>query len=192
MPRVFFSFPVPKPYAAEVHRSLPRQLPVVWYPPQNLHVTLWFVGEVAEAAIPQLAKTASALAADSSPFSFTPQAFHVVDRRLRLVFESAAAAALHEALGRALVAAQLSAPDPRPYHPHITLGRPRSQIGAEAMPQPNLAPFAVSEFGLYLSEPGEHHLGSYTLLHHFPFGNKTGFPQERKSDDLSPARTHSP
>ncbi|MBI4637242.1 MAG: RNA 2',3'-cyclic phosphodiesterase [Candidatus Rokubacteria bacterium] len=105
---------------------------VAWVVPDNLHVTLKFLGQVDEARLGEVASALAAAAAGVAAFDFVVQglgAFPSVDRP-RVVWAGAGegagalvtlASRVEEALGPLGFAAEA-----RPFSPHVTLGRLRA------------------------------------------------------------------
>jgi 2'-5' RNA ligase len=124
--------------AAEVLRSL-REGPggdaVRWVPPENLHVTLRFLGDIPPAQVPVLAGALAEIAAGQSPFRLRlgrvagfPSA-----RRPRVISCEVGPRAPLEQLAEAVeqaVAKLGFEPEQRRFRPHLTLGRVRDRIRA--------------------------------------------------------------
>jgi len=104
---------------------------VRWVRPENLHVTLRFLGNIERSIVPELATAVHEEMAELAPFTaeigevrtFPPFSSK---RRPRVVVldvgPEAALAELASAVGRAVQRAGLDAED-RPFRPHLTLGR---------------------------------------------------------------------
>jgi RNA 2',3'-cyclic 3'-phosphodiesterase len=103
---------------------------IAWTPPENLHVTLKFLGSVAPERLHALAEPLATLAAAWPTFvvTFTGVGAFPGATRPRVLWIGAHAPEL-EPLARgvdvASIVAGLAAED-RPYHPHVTLGRVRA------------------------------------------------------------------
>lgn len=117
--------------ATPLHRALPG---LRWTDPQDQHLTLHFLGEVAESRLARLDAPALRAAARSTApalrFCGVGQ-FPQDSRRARVLWagvagESAALHRLHAELATALVEGGL-APEDRPYVPHLTLARARGR-----------------------------------------------------------------
>ncbi len=169
MTRVFFSFHVPVPSGELILRDL-AALPVVCYTPENLHVTLRFIGDVSPLEEAQLRTAAQEIAAEHSSIIFKPLHFDIQDGRVRLYVDGGERLMLlHTHLVAALEELHIGKPDPKPYRPHITLARTNSTV---ALPSSRTAyAFEKNTFGLYKSEPGEKRMGVYTMLHDFPLSH---------------------
>jgi 2'-5' RNA ligase len=116
---------------AAAKTSLPGTSAVRWIPRENLHITLWFIGEAPEA------RAAAILAAINRPFETSSFDVHFeglgsfprsgTPRVLWLGVKKGAEslAALHGELATRLHALGLE-PEPRPFSAHLTLGRVKS------------------------------------------------------------------
>ena len=183
--RLFFAVLLPRPLqaAAEVvQRALQRaNADLKWVEPHNLHFTLKFLGDTPLSAAPALAEVARQVAADS------PRARVMLrglggfphDQWPQVVWIGCDAggptlARLARRLDAALDEAGLVSLDKRPFEPHLTLGRARSnrrlkglvdclaQYGAV-----DIGPLILSSFALMssqLSPEGP----TYTVIEEFP------------------------
>jgi 2'-5' RNA ligase len=160
MIRLFVALAIPEPAASWLQRLKDGALAERWSPPQNLHLTLRFAGDVGERQADDL--DAELEAVEGAPF----------DLRLRGVgvFETAGLpravwagvepdASLDGLQKRCESAARRAglAPQPRAWRPHVTLaylsGAEPRRVAAWIQ-QNNLArlvPFEVASFGLYSS-----------------------------------------
>jgi len=112
---------------------------VRWVPPENVHLTLQFLGAVPEERVAAVEAALRAAAAEAHPLSLEvkgaggfPNA-----RRPRVVWaglagDVAALEALVLGLGRRLAPLGF-APEERPFSPHLTLGRARDGRGATGL-----------------------------------------------------------
>jgi 2'-5' RNA ligase len=145
--RLFVALDPPEPVrrrlaalAVELRRSAGRHADEVrWVPPENVHLTLQFLGAVPEERVRDVEATVRAAAAGSRPLSLElkgaggfPNA-----RRPRVVWaglagEVVALAALVADLGRRLAPLGF-APEERPFSAHLTLGRARDGRGAPGL-----------------------------------------------------------
>lgn len=154
-----------------------------WVAPENLHITLRFIGEVAEDRAHDIVAALDRIHAGAFPVTVSGAGrFGSRDRTRALwagVERSAALVALHEKIDRALINTGL-APEGRKYTPHVTLarfggGRDRSRDASatrvlhwlEAQGGFFAMPFEAREFVLY-----ESHLGrkgaDYVPVARFP------------------------
>ncbi len=117
--------------AAELGHLRSRAGDVAWVAPENLHVTVKFLGSVAEERLPAVGRAVGAVAAASRPFSLIVSglgAFPTVTRP-RVVWAglgpgTEALAALAGQVEEALAALGF-AREGRPFVGHVTLGRRR-------------------------------------------------------------------
>lgn len=139
-----------------------------WAPEAQLHLTLRFIGEVAEDALPAL-RRALAEGVRAAPFVARVEGVGTFGRPARVLFAGMAPAAALADLAAQVDAAVRSAGGPpadKPFHPHVTLARLRepspAQLRAllEAQHDLRSAPFEVDAITLYrstLSAAGAHH-----------------------------------
>jgi 2'-5' RNA ligase len=161
--RAFFAIALGEPLRGEV-AALARALAarpngdgVRWVAPENYHLTLRFLGNVATEELPALCARAGAALAPAEPFELrlgAPSAFPT-PRRPRVVALSAEPAAtlgdLAARLESAVVACGL-APEARDYAAHLTLGRVRARrLPALEAPAPT-AGLAVAAVELFRSD----------------------------------------
>lgn len=134
---------------------------VRWGRPEAFHVTLRFLGPTSEARVPALVEAVRRETAGLVPFTLALGAIGTFphERRPRVVFVAvepqAKAAALAAAVERGVVAAGF-APEERPFHPHLTLGRVREQRRLARLPAVERAapaPFPVESLVLFRSQP---------------------------------------
>ena len=184
--RAFFAIELDEPArlaAAQVAadlRARPGGDGVRWVRPENLHVTLRFLGEIAPERVATLAAHVRAESAALAPFTLRLGALASFPpgRRPRVVVLELAPdeplAALASAVERGVVAAGC-APEPRAFRAHLTLGRVRERgtppsLAGLAVPP---ALFDVTESVLFESEL--HPSGSrYTPLERVPLGGAGG------------------
>lgn len=95
----------------------------------NIHVTLNFLGDVADADLAEVSRLASQAAAGVAPFDFGVRGIVCVppDRRVRMIWAGVAdptgrLVELYDRLAAAL-ATQAGRKDDRPFRPHVTLAR---------------------------------------------------------------------
>lgn len=110
---------------------------VRWVAPENLHLTLKFVGDVRERDLPELLATVSEVTAQHDPFSLRVLGLGVFPRpdRPRVLWAGCAEGSDQATrLARDLEAACARIgypPEKRPYRPHITLGRVKNPRDAD-------------------------------------------------------------
>ncbi|MBS3734399.1 MAG: RNA 2',3'-cyclic phosphodiesterase [Phycisphaerae bacterium] len=115
--------------------SLPGNVPAAgakirWTEPENLHVTLHFLGEVDAERLTEVCETAVAGAGEVEPFDFAVEGALCVPsggRKLRMIWAGVVEptgrlAALHTTLGTALEGLGFRQ-ERRAFRPHITLAR---------------------------------------------------------------------
>ena len=156
-----------------------------WVAPHNLHITLRFIGEVAEDRAHDIVAALDRIRTGPFPVTVSGTGRFGSDDRTRALWAGVertdALVALHEKIDRALINAGL-APESRKYTPHVTLarfggGRDRSRDASagrvlrwlEAQGGFFAMPFDAREFILY-----ESHLGrrgaDYVPVASFPLG----------------------
>lgn len=103
---------------------------VKWVEPENLHVTLLFLGEVNDRALPELCRTVEEVTQTLPSFSMSVEGTGCFPnpRRPRIVWVGVGAGAqqvctLHDALEPPLLALGCYRREDRKYTPHVTLGR---------------------------------------------------------------------
>jgi 2'-5' RNA ligase len=166
--RLFFAVPLPaewrSPLTALQQRLAQSGVRVKWVEPQNLHLTLRFLGDQPDSRQGQLTEIAQTVAAGHPAFELALQgvgAFPEV-RRPRTLWVGTGAGqeeltALGGELSQALEAAGVVAPEGKPWSAHCTLGRVRQEGGlgplsaALAAESFTSAPWPVRSFVLYAS-----------------------------------------
>lgn len=109
---------------------------VAWTRPENLHVTLKFLGGVAPELLPTLTERLTAIGARVAPFSigYAGVGAFPSATRPRVLWIGADAPALSPLAATVDAAGALvgGAPEDHAFHPHVTLGRPRVRRGGRA------------------------------------------------------------
>jgi len=140
--RAFAAVPIPEAVrttlAAVQQRLRATRAHVGWVPPPNIHLSLAFLGSVERSALPLLA-----LALDTAAGACVSFAVRVAElgtfgstRSPRVIWAGVEPADALHALQRRVAAAIEEcgvALEPRPYRPHLTLGRVRSPRGRQAL-----------------------------------------------------------
>ncbi|GEM_PF-1081972 len=168
--RVFYSFHVPDELGVRLLSDLGDQSGFGRYPIENLHMTLKFMGEVTPEDLEKLVALGEELVGHLGPISLKGKRFIVADDRLRLELSSHRDLTnLYRICTNQLKAYSIGKIDPRPFVPHVTLGRPTHefQLGRISV-NPEQYQFTLNSLGLYRSEPSENGMGRYTLIQAFP------------------------
>jgi 2'-5' RNA ligase len=115
---------------------------VRWTTPQNIHLTLHFLGDVDRAKIDAISNTLAATTSDHLSFSLEIGGLGCFPntRRPRVLWvglsgDSVALSDLQRHIGQALQTAVNFAPDGRPYAPHLTIGRVKGGIPSRHLKQ---------------------------------------------------------
>jgi 2'-5' RNA ligase len=113
---------------------------VKWVEPENIHLTLLFLGEVDERQIPSLCRAVADCCAGHEAFTLGVGTVGCFPhpRRPRTVWAGVQegreeVCALHEALEPPLLALGCYRREDRQYTPHVTLGRVRGERGTDAL-----------------------------------------------------------
>jgi 2'-5' RNA ligase len=136
---------------------------VKWVPPENLHLTLRFLGDMDAERVPDLQECLARAVAPAAPFAVRYEELGTFPPRgaARVIWAGVAEgarelAALAVRVEKALLAGRfLSSPEKRPFRAHLTLGRPRSARGS--------APLR-DLLGNLSFRSGTHLLGEVTLV----------------------------
>jgi 2'-5' RNA ligase len=143
--RLFIAAELPPQIKAELEQTQARlrraNLPVGWVALGAMHLTLRFLGETSVALIPNLEQALRAALAHQGAIELRLQSVGAFPnaRRPNVVWTGigGALAALQQA--QAAIEAGLGglgiAPDPKPFHPHLTLGRLRREATPEQQRQ---------------------------------------------------------
>ena len=163
MPRLFVAIDTPEPVRQRL-AGLGGGIPGArWTPPEQFHLTLRFIGEVADATLDDIAEALAMV--DLAPFSIRLKGVgHFPPRGSPRVLwagveDATTAARLHDRIEARLRRLGLP-PDDRRFAAHITLarlrnapiGRVKEFLAGHAMFESE--PFAVAEFHLYSSRLG--------------------------------------
>ena len=149
-----------------------------WVPEENLHITVRFIGEVAENVAEDLAEALHGVRASTFSVSIAGAGHFESRKRVRTLWldveKNEALQALHDRIDSVLVRAGLE-PERRRYKPHVTLARlkearpatVRDWLAANGMFR--AIPYRVDRFVLFSSHLGRN--GSiYTPEVEFPLG----------------------
>ncbi len=113
---------------------------VKWVEEENIHLTLLFLGEVEDRALPALCKAVADACAGQDVFTLSVESVGCFPnpRRPRVVWVGVGAGSsevcvLHDALEAPLLELGCYRREARPYTPHITLGRVKSDRSTDAL-----------------------------------------------------------
>jgi 2'-5' RNA ligase len=114
--------------------------PIRWVEPENLHLTLLFLGEVDARETPAICRAVDQVGRQTRPFTMTlagAGAFPTTRRPRTLIVHVTEGApelvALHDALEAPLLELGCYRREERSYKPHLTLGRVKGQTEAEPL-----------------------------------------------------------
>ena len=134
-----------------------------WVEPQNMHITLRFIGEVDEGAAKEVAARLGRVVAESFSLELTGLGTFGAGAKARALWAgvapSEALAHLQAKVESAVVRARLP-PEGRKFTPHVTLPRltrpppARLQALVEGNSLFRAGPFGVARFSLFESRPG--------------------------------------
>lgn len=121
--------PVRATVAAEIERLRPLSRAVAWVPPQNLHLTLKFLGEQTDGRLSEAVLALEEAAAGRAAFAITLHGLGAFPgmERARVLWVGVAEGALEVRALQSQVEAALErrgfARESRLWHPHLTIGR---------------------------------------------------------------------
>jgi RNA 2',3'-cyclic 3'-phosphodiesterase len=161
--RLFIAIDIPNPLARTLGDLDPNLRGVRWLPPEQVHLTLSFLGDVPEDAEARLRENLKAIRFSAFFLPLTGIGAFPGKGRPNVIWIGVGPGhphlfQLHKRVQDAALAAGLE-PDLRPWHPHITLARCREKISRESV-SPFLKAnvdldagmFRVESFALYSSE----------------------------------------
>jgi RNA 2',3'-cyclic 3'-phosphodiesterase len=128
---------------APLQKSLPKPL-IRWVAPQNVHLTLKFLGDVSPINLEQMAEAIRFEAEAHQAFSMSVAGIGAFpnSRRPRVIWIGLAAPAALTALQRGVEAASASlgyAAENRPFSPHLTVGRVGQAVSVSDLHKIHLA-----------------------------------------------------
>jgi 2'-5' RNA ligase len=121
--------PIRATVAAEIERLRPLSRAVAWVPPQNLHLTLKFLGEQTDGRLAEAVLALEEAAAGRAAFAITLHSLGAFPgmERARVLWVGVAEGALEVRALQSQVEAALErrgfTRESRPWHPHLTIGR---------------------------------------------------------------------
>lgn len=179
--RLFTGIALPEEIEGRFEQLLGRLRPAApaqsWSPVENLHVTIKFIGELAEARLPELKQVLGSLPAAAPEIELQGLGWFPNPHHPRVLWAGVRAdPALRDlaaAANQALVPLGIAA-ETKPYAPHLTLARIKTDEGLIPLRQAiaqldsvEFGRFRPDSFHLYLSKPGPR--GSvYSKLASFP------------------------
>jgi RNA 2',3'-cyclic 3'-phosphodiesterase len=143
---------------------------------EKIHLTLKFLGDVAEEDLDMVDKALQPISSDHDPFEVSTSGFGAFPsaKRASILWSgveqgSEHLRALAEGVENLLAPAGFER-ESRPYVPHLTLGRARSRRTKPGSPEPSppTLRFTVSSIDLVMSAPGKNGV-TYSTLATYPF-----------------------
>lgn len=135
--RIFTAIDVPPDIVDRLRKHHDRALPVRWIRPENLHITLNFLGDLDDLGEHQALEIAANVASRHKPIEI--ELTRIVPFRTMIWAEVKAnkrLAALQADLARRFSDARVGEPDSREYHPHVSLARSRENLESFAAGEP--------------------------------------------------------
>lgn len=180
MPRLFSGIEIPEALSERLAGLRGGLDGARWVEPENYHITLRFIGDVDDTTAAEFVSALGAI--EKEPFSLTLDGLGSFGgRRPRTIWAGLASSqplvALQLAHERAAQIAGL-APEPRNFHPHVTLARlrgvkaPAVARWLEGRGQFFAEPFSVSRFVVYSSRASRGG-GPYVVEHAFELGDRS-------------------
>jgi RNA 2',3'-cyclic 3'-phosphodiesterase len=152
--RLFCALQLPERAVREIGEWQRAHLPggVRVVPPENLHITLVFLGARPEGDVPAVAAELRAASAEAEPPTFCVVRYRETPRvgMLELDEDDGRGRSLASALQRRLEELGLVRPEGRSWRPHVTVARFRERPGLSP-PPPNIRSIHVVRSALYRS-----------------------------------------
>jgi 2'-5' RNA ligase len=186
--RCFIAIDIPDPIREEIgafiHTLKKYDADVKWVPPENLHLTLKFLGSTSETLLPGLLDSLSAVVVPYKPFCIRIEdtGFFPGRKNPRICWigmeeNTGMLKSIHADVENAAKRLGFSSED-REFNPHLTIGRVRSRRGMIAVMN-ELADCKGRVFGSVMVErikimksELKPKGAEYTCLHEVPFGKK--------------------
>jgi 2'-5' RNA ligase len=173
--RAFVAVPAPSALCEQLLAVAAPAPGVRWLPAQNLHLTVIFLGDVAETAVPGLTQGIAAACRGHEPFELRLERIGPAPpRRPRMIWGWFAAeprlSALADAVSEACAEGARGARHPRTDHPHVTVARLGRGHRPSALPDaPAQGALPVHDCRLMSSELSPKG-AAYTELARLPLG----------------------
>jgi 2'-5' RNA ligase len=171
--RVFVALPLPEPVRVGLSLLCGGLPGVRWVAPENMHLTLRFIGEADGGLVEDIDVALSGIRAPRFPVAIAGTGFFGNGNRVRVLWAGVERAAglmhLHDKIESALVRLGLP-PEPQKFTPHVTIGRGR---GA---PVPRLQTF-IESHGLFRAPAFE--AGRFALFSSFATRSGSVYQEER-------------
>ena len=167
--RLFVALPLPAPVLKDLARLCSGLPGARWVAPENMHVTVRFIGEVDGAGADDVHMALGGVRGGAFPLSLTGLGSFQSGRRLRLLWagvdDQPVLVRLRDDVEKALVRSGLE-PERRKFKPHVSLARFTKQPGNKLGPYLDAhgafsaGPFPVTAFVLmrsFLNRAGAHY-----------------------------------
>ncbi len=141
--RAFIALPLPAVVRDHLmtlrERLLPYHFPLRWVPPENVHLTLKFLGDIPHDAVPALTAAMETAGRDGAPLSLAAKGIGVFPsvKKARVVWaglkgETEALIRFQATLDEALAETGIP-PETRPFRAHLTLARTKGRLDPEPL-----------------------------------------------------------
>ncbi len=141
--RAFIALPLPELVRDHLRglreRLLPYHFPLRWLPPENVHLTLKFLGDIPRDVVPALSAAMETAGRDGVPLSLAAKGIGVFPtvKKARVVWaglkgETEALIRFQAILDKALAETGVP-PETRPFRAHLTLARTKGRVEPESL-----------------------------------------------------------